>query len=99
MLTQQPPIYNIGKFTLDVSADNLHWFLDRSGPVKQGLRMGELFHWFIGVGREVWEYCRLGIVAGGAKPLKRTDAIQRALEIQRPLDQQWSDAIEHTFDI
>ncbi|KGO49181.1 hypothetical protein PEXP_012300 [Penicillium expansum] len=69
MLTQQPPVFTIGRFSKGVGPMGLGWSQERAARQDEGLRMGTLFGLLVCLTRNEWNRWWIAICLGGAKPV------------------------------
>ncbi|KAJ5375564.1 hypothetical protein N7517_007570 [Penicillium concentricum] len=86
MLTQQPPIFTVGKFGTGTGQYNWPWHKKMTAHQDEGLCMGTLFEWLVQLGRYKWNDATIAICLGGAEP------VNTPLDIMCPI-------IDHDIEI
>jgi hypothetical protein len=87
MLTQQPPVFTVGLFSMGAGPMGLSWHQERATRQDEGLRMGDLFEWLVHLGRHKWNSATIAICLGRAEP------VNMPLEIERPCTSVFTDGI------
>ncbi|CAG8896667.1 unnamed protein product [Penicillium egyptiacum] len=91
MLTQQPPVFTVGLFSMVRGPMGLSWYQERATRQDEGLRMGALFDWFIHLGRDQWNSGSIAICLGGAEP------VNTPLDIKRSCTSLFTDGINEDW--
>ncbi|KGO68158.1 hypothetical protein PITC_038810 [Penicillium italicum] len=95
MLTQQPPVFTVGRFSKGTGPMGLSWHQKRAVRLDEGLRMGTLFELLLCLTCDEWNHSLVAICLGGAKP------VNAPVEIEAPniyirtdeINKDWRDMI------
>ena len=91
MLTQQPPVFTVGLFSMCAGPMGLFWYQEKATRQNDGLRMGVLFEWFVDLGRHEWNSATIAIGLGGAAP------VNMPVEIMPPSTSVFTDGINEDW--
>ncbi|KAI1833266.1 hypothetical protein CBS147355_8799 [Penicillium roqueforti] len=69
MLTQQPPVFTVGRFRKGIGQMGLSWYQQKAARQDEGLRMGTLFELLVQLKCYEWHSGFIAICLGGAEPL------------------------------